>query len=1193
MAKRYGDVDKDAIKFAESLRNGSIQLKDGQTYLQAYEEHLQSTSFSFKNLGKSALNGLKSFGATAINALGGMAISAGVSLIISGISEIAKTSKNVAEKANKLGSAFNETQSDINGYKEKIQELQATINDSGSSVEEVTSARKNLMTVQDELIEKFGDEKETINLITDAVNGQTKAFDKLTEKQWQATKNEFNDSGFFEGIGNWFDGYDTNIDRMVDEMENVQGRLMFSTDYYKDEKYSDLIEQIEKLGWSYDYAYGSFLKNGNLKELYSDILDIQKISEDYKTPEKFFKVLSEEANNAKETLDNYGDIWDSYILYDKILENKTLTNSWNEVNEAYNKYQKSITSGDTNTIDEATASFAKSLNVVLNDENIDDSVKDYFKDMYPTLTAETEKWEFKTTILPTFDTSSLKDKNQADILELLQTDFTSVISLAKTPEDVFNFSHQKNVFNSILESASEYGIITGDNTEKTQQLLDLLVEWGVLQEGIIKNTTFANTLDISSVSSKVTSFTTAQEALNTALSEQVSTGTISSETLAKLQQNYEGIENALEITTDGIILNTQKLSELTSAERENIETDLANKEKELTQQFNQSSIELEAYKSILENTSSTDEEYLQSLQNLISEKENDKNATRLQLDELKALQLEYENATSKHNLFIQSLSSDDEGSMYDDIVSGLEQVQKEWDAGNIGKDEIRNFVDYMSYDDMSAASIEEITAAYEEAMQKAQMYFTEGSEGSQRFLELLEQTEVAGRKLAEQDNEGNWNIYIDDLNEAAQELGISTEFLQDNLNKLKDKGFTIEFESSNENLQDVSIILETLDEQIDNLKFRLDHGDTTEGLREELEVLENQKIELEAQMDTSEVENAINTILFIRERLNAEGVSSSAQIAMEQAQQQIASQNGLDLQSVLGIDADDATEKFNLLKETIENTDITSTVTIDANRSNFDNTISSIQNTPYKAYIDIEVRKKNALISNENVVNNSTARTTSQKGTAAGGTPIGGISEANGTVGNAFFGGSSYNGLSKNEKKALRSEYGQKELTVYPNGRYEITETPTISDLPKGTVIFNEEQTNRILKGGSYKGTAGMAFYSSKSNALIHGGTNNTDIHGSGNSQFLNSGKNSNNNTASTTASYKQNSETKDKESDFSKIFDWIERRLNKLTTQTERWAAIIENATDAKRLNTYYKKLQSGYSSLAKTKYFIFIQRK
>ena len=52
------------------------------------------------------------------------------------------------------------------------------------------------------------------------------------------------------------------------------------------------------------------------------------------------------------------------------------------------------------------------------------------------------------------------------------------------------------------------------------------------------------------------------------------------------------------------------------------------------------------------------------------------------------------------------------------------------------------------------------------------------------------------------------------------------------------------------------------------------------------------------------------------------------------------------------------------------------------------------------------------------------------------------------------------NGLANDEKNALRSEYGQPELTVYPDGKYEITNEPIISDLPKDTVIFNEEQTH-------------------------------------------------------------------------------------------------------------------------------------
>ena len=54
-------------------------------------------------------------------------------------------------------------------------------------------------------------------------------------------------------------------------------------------------------------------------------------------------------------------------------------------------------------------------------------------------------------------------------------------------------------------------------------------------------------------------------------------------------------------------------------------------------------------------------------------------------------------------------------------------------------------------------------------------------------------------------------------------------------------------------------------------------------------------------------------------------------------------------------------------------------------------------------------------------------------------------------------------GLTHDEKDALRSEYGQQELTVYPDGTTELTTQPVMSDLPKGTVVYNEEQTKKIL----------------------------------------------------------------------------------------------------------------------------------
>ena len=96
---------------------------------------------------------------------------------------------------------------------------------------------------------------------------------------------------------------------------------------------------------------------------------------------------------------------------------------------------------------------------------------------------------------------------------------------------------------------------------------------------------------------------------------------------------------------------------------------------------------------------------------------------------------------------------------------------------------------------------------------------------------------------------------------------------------------------------------------------------------------------------------------------------------------------------------------------------------------------------------------------------NALAKTASSSLHSVGGSVSGNTipSHAEGTVGNAYAKGTEYKGLPHNEKNALRSEYGQTELTVYPDGRTELTTEPVMSDLPKGTVIFNEEQTKRIM----------------------------------------------------------------------------------------------------------------------------------
>ena len=88
----------------------------------------------------------------------------------------------------------------------------------------------------------------------------------------------------------------------------------------------------------------------------------------------------------------------------------------------------------------------------------------------------------------------------------------------------------------------------------------------------------------------------------------------------------------------------------------------------------------------------------------------------------------------------------------------------------------------------------------------------------------------------------------------------------------------------------------------------------------------------------------------------------------------------------------------------------------------------------------------------------------SVSGNTVSGNPIVVSPHAKGTASHAFAEGTGkYKGLAHDEKYALRSEYGQPELTVYPDGTAELTTEPVLGSLPKGTVIFNEEQTKRIM----------------------------------------------------------------------------------------------------------------------------------
>ena len=369
--------------------------------------------------------------------------------------------EDVRQKAKDMGGELKNTKADIEDYKVKIAELYKTINDSGSSISDVTEARRNLMTIQDELIDKYGIEKAAINDITDAVDGQSEAFDRLAGKQWQEAKNGFNDGGFMNNFANWVEGYKDNIERMVAEMENVREVLSYSHTDYQNADYTELKQLLENLGWTYNYSLGGFEKNGSLKELYNEILEVQRLAENFDAPQKFIDDLTDSANGAKEVIDSYGDMWDTYILQDRIFANGELADSWHEVNEAYSDYQKAFVSGDEESITRAKETFAEIITRAT--EGLDDqSVIDYFNNMYPELQSVVGEWKFNTA----FDayTDDLQTKVQSALDALKDENGRSL-----TAEEILGLNPENQQYQALISIAHSYNMTL-------EEMIELLKE---------------------------------------------------------------------------------------------------------------------------------------------------------------------------------------------------------------------------------------------------------------------------------------------------------------------------------------------------------------------------------------------------------------------------------------------------------------------------------------------------------------------------------------------------------------------------------------------------------------------------------------------------------------------------------------------------------------------------------------------
>lgn len=183
------------------LKAYNKEIENGVSPMTAYYRTMQTASDSAVNMAQAAGNatvnleqipktskaaalGLKAL-SIAGNMLLFMAIGKAISFATEKITELANASKIAREKSSELTNQWKEENSSIDQSISKYKELKEKLNDTSISASEIKSIKEELLGVQDDLVEKYGNEALQIDLVNGKYDEQIAKLEKLSKLKAQ------------------------------------------------------------------------------------------------------------------------------------------------------------------------------------------------------------------------------------------------------------------------------------------------------------------------------------------------------------------------------------------------------------------------------------------------------------------------------------------------------------------------------------------------------------------------------------------------------------------------------------------------------------------------------------------------------------------------------------------------------------------------------------------------------------------------------------------------------------------------------------------------------------------------------------------------------------------------------------------------------------------------------------------------
>lgn len=728
-----------------------------------------------------------------------------------------KSLEEQKEQIDEMGQALDNTASSIDSYKSKITDLKDSIDSGTLSEQEAYQARKDLLEIQDELIQKYPEEASGIDLLNGSLETQLDLLNGITEAKARAYLSENNDiiQKSYEEMTKQRTYKSTGFDDYLEANSNDMSEIEKTAQKYADKGLAFAQYGSEKNGKArYDIEVTADVSQAKdaIDDFYNDVQKSNLISDDAK--EALSSRLSQWSNEAKGIVDEYGDYAKQAAKYE-IQLNDTWSKTYSDLEEAQETYNDAVAKNDDKAIAAALKKVKAAQDEFANTDIDNSFVQQYMQAQADQLDSATKLQAVQAGLSETFKGTTSNYKSLNDYLDVTDhkaeqltdsitynlnelkglddIDILNIGSLEKAGSASKNYTDEQIAsYNRLKGVADQLGVSMDD-------LIDIFVKIGLVTSDNIKYTN-------EFTSSALTMATAASKAISSVTSILNSQGTgvnVDTDAYSELIKDNAEYAAALEYSNGRMQLNREMATKLTKAKSDEAKANIEVAYSQNQMKYSAVKADMAAVdKQLKENNNLTDDQR-EKLEDAKAALESQSKTLR---DNCTSLRMQYSalvQASSAYQDWLNAQNAAEAGDMYNDGMDAKQAIAAGLKNGKIGTEKYKAAVEFLVPDDFKGD--------VQTYIKKLNRYFKEASDGSidaSGLNNFITDSIKAG--LMKDEGDGKIQMIADTtIEDFADALQLTPDAVQSIFGELQEYGWNFDWDSM-------------LGNELDNTRMKLD-----------------------------------------------------------------------------------------------------------------------------------------------------------------------------------------------------------------------------------------------------------------------------------------------------------------------------------------------------------------------------------